>query len=426
MSGRPFEPVVIAQPVHQHAYETAVAAQEAGFLRCFFTGLYDTGRGVTRPRLRAALPRTLRERIERELRRRRHPQLDPARVVAIGRYHAVATAYRRGLGRRPGFRALELDTWAHERFDAAVGRRLARERSLRIVHGFEGSTLATFRAARRLGLVTVLDVPNAHEYSLRAILEEGGRADSFDSARVREERQLADYVLAPSGFVVSCLREHGVPGERIVEIPFGVDPARFAPGANGRRDRSFRALFVGRIGRRKGVRYLLEAWRRLALPEAELVLIGVPDAAGRALLREYAGGHRWIGALPNHEVHRWFQESDVFVLPSLSEGSAYVSYEAMASGLPLVTTPSSGTVARDGIDGFVVADRDVDALCERIAFLHEHPDARREMGSRARALIEARYTWRHYRRRVAAAYRAILAGRPVQPAVDSIEGDASG
>jgi glycosyltransferase involved in cell wall biosynthesis len=83
----------------------------------------------------------------------------------------------------------------------------------------------------------------------------------------------------------------------------------------------------------------------------------------------------------------------------------------MASGLPIVTTPSSGSVARDGLDGFVVPPRDVDALVERLRYLHEHPGERRAMGGRARDLMAAHYTWHHYRERVAGAYREILGAR---------------
>jgi alpha-maltose-1-phosphate synthase len=211
--------------------------------------------------------------------------------------------------------------------------------------------------------------------------------------------------------VAACLEGAGVPADRILRLPYGVDPDLFRPAPAARPDRPFRALFVGQIGNRKGVRYLLEAWRRLALPDAELLLIGTPGRAGRQLLAEYRDGCRWLGGLPASELSRWYQSSDVFVFPSLAEGSARVTYEAMASGLPLVVTPNSGSVVRDGIDGFVVPARDVDSLCERLRQLHADADARREMGARGRDLIERRYTWRHYHRRLAAAYRALLGGQ---------------
>jgi glycosyltransferase involved in cell wall biosynthesis len=78
-----------------------------------------------------------------------------------------------------------------------------------------------------------------------------------------------------------------------------------------------------------------------------------------------------------------------------------------------VVTPNSGSVVRDGVDGFVVPARDVEAICERVRHLHADPEGRRAMGAKGRALIEASYTWRHYHQRLAAAYRAVLGGRPI-------------
>jgi glycosyltransferase involved in cell wall biosynthesis len=394
--------LLVSQPVHQHAYETAVAAQGAGYLRWFATGLYDTGRGLADPRLRAWLPAGARRRLERDLRRRHHPELDPGRVLTIPRYHLLATGLRRSIGRLGQLRRLDLETWAHHRFDAELGARLGRLPGIEVVHAFEGTALATFRAARSAGKRTILDVPSAHE---RFMAVEGRQAQQ----RVVQERQLADVLLAPSDYVVTCLVEAGVPEHRIRKIPYGVDPGTFRRAAP-RTDELFRAVFVGRIGRRKGVADLLEAWRRLGLEQAELLLVGEADEEGRRLLRRYQGLYRFVGPHPKHEVHRFFAQSDVFVFPSLAEGSAYVTYEALASELPVVTTPNSGSVARDGVDGFLVPARDVDAIAERLALLHADPALRRRMGANGRQLIERQYTWRHYHERVSQVHRGLLDG----------------
>jgi glycosyltransferase involved in cell wall biosynthesis len=397
--------VLVSQPVHQHAYETAVAAQDGGYLRWFATGLYDTGRGLADPRLRRWLPARTRRRVERELRRRRHPELDPARVLTIPRYHLMATGFRRSLGRLARLRGLDLDTWAHHQFDDELGKRIAELPGIEVVHAFEGSALATFRAARRAGKKTILDVPSAHERFM-------GVEGKCLQPQIAEERLLADLLLAPSDYVVTCLTEAGVPQHRIRKIPYGVDPGTFQLDAGLRTDGLFRAVFVGRIGRRKGVSYLLEAWRRLALPHAELLLVGEADEEGRRLLQRYEGLYRFVGPHPKHEVHRFFQQSDVFVFPSLAEGSAYVTYEALASELPIITTPNSGSVARDGVDGFLIPAEDVDAIAERLALLHAEPALRQRMGAQGRELIEREYTWRHYRERVGHVYRRMLAGGP--------------
>ena len=403
--------VLVSHPVHQHAYETAVAASQAGLLECFVTGLYWTGTGLGDPRCWRWLPSGVARSIERELRRRHHPRLAPGEVRAIARYHAPATLLRRSLRGLPGMRDLDLDRWATKGFDRAVARMVRRLDQVGLVHTFEGGASRTLRAARQSGLRTVLDVPSAHERFVE--VGPGGRAGDARGPEVARERELADLLLAPSDFVVSSLREAGVPDGKVVKLPYGVDPAAFRPLPERAEGGPFRALFVGQIGLRKGVHHLLEAWRRLGLADAELVLVGRPDRAGRRLLARYEGTCRWVSALPKHEVNWWFQHSDVFVFPSLAEGSAYVTYEAMSSGLPLVTTPNSGSVARDGLDGYLVPAGDVDAICDKLQRLYDDPDRRRAMGASARARIQDRYTWSHYHRRLAAAYRALLAGRPV-------------
>jgi glycosyltransferase involved in cell wall biosynthesis len=399
--------VLVSHPVHQHAYETAVAAQKAGALRAFVTGIYFTGRGATSPRFLGRLPSPLEAKVTRELTRRWHPELDPALVHTIPPYHGLATCVRRLAEHAAPFRRLQLDTWADLQFDKAVGRLLERFAGLQLVHAFEGSALETFRSARRLGLATVLDVASAHE-RYRAVLGESAPRGSL--WRIRAERDLADVIFAPSDYAIECLLEHGVAAEKILKLPYGVDHLRFSPAGRSRNDEDpFRVLYVGSIGIRKGLRYLLEAWRTLGLANAELILIGQPDDAGREILREFRGHYYWHGESPKYAVDQWFKKSDVFVLPSLSDSWGLVVTEAMATGLPVVTTLTTGAPVRDGIDGFVVPPGDASALADRIKFLYEHPDARRDMGLRGRELVARAYTWTHYRARITSAYRSILA-----------------
>jgi glycosyltransferase involved in cell wall biosynthesis len=162
------------------------------------------------------------------------------------------------------------------------------------------------------------------------------------------------------------------------------------------------------------VRYLLEAWRRLGLRDAELVLIGQPDQGGREILREFQGLYEWRGAVPKYAVEECFKSGDVLVLPSLSDSWGLVVTEAMACGIPAIVTANTGAPVRDEVDGFVVAPGDSAELEERILFLYEHASIRKEMGVRAREHVVRAYTWGHYRAGIANAYNAILSGNTVQ------------
>lgn len=401
----PAKPVVIAHPGRQHVYETVVAAQEGDLLQAFATGVYLGGQtplSATVARARSAAPRS---RLLRAAGNRSHPEIDHERVVSFLSYGLLARAVR---GLPAG---AQLERFVEWHCDAAIARWLTSlETAPRIVHGFEGGSLSTLRTARGLGATTVLDVPNAHEYVIAALNEEGDETNLRRvTERVQSERELAHILLAPSDFVVRCLTENGIARERIALVPYGVDPSGFAPKPRPTGG-TFRVLFVGAVGLRKGIQYLLEAWSALNLPAAELLIVGGASAAGQRLLEKHTGAIRWLGQVARAEVHACFVASDVFAFPSLAEGSALVTYEAMATGLPVITTPNSGSVIRNGIDGLIVPPRDSQALAERMLLLHRDPDLRRELGLRARQTILEGYTWEHYRQRVRSVYDGVLRG----------------
>ena len=77
-------------------------------------------------------------------------------------------------------------------------------------------------------------------------------------------------------------------------------------------------------------------------------------------------GPTYLGAIPRNQVQQEFRRADLFVLPTLAEGMALSALEAMASGLPVITTPQCGSVIRDGIEGFLVPIRDAEALADCI------------------------------------------------------------
>jgi len=114
--------------------------------------------------------------------------------------------------------------------------------------------------------------------------------------------------------------------------------------------------------------------------------------------------------VPHAEVQRLFQSADLFVYPSLHEGSALAIFEAMASGLPVITTENAGSMMRDGIDGYLVPLRDPDAIAQRIVELYRDPARRRALAMNARQRAE-QFTWGHYRERLGSVLDALIAGR---------------
>ena len=103
--------------------------------------------------------------------------------------------------------------------------------------------------------------------------------------------------------------------------------------------------------------------------------------------------------VPYHQVHNLYKRADIFVYPSLHEGSALAIYEALASGLPVITTANAGSVVRDGEEGYIVPIRDLEALMDRILRLHRDREPLDSPGCKARARAEC-HIWEHYGRRL--------------------------
>jgi len=300
--------------------------------------------------------------------------------------------------------------WRNGRFDQFVAGKVQQRRP-ELVVAYDSAALRTLRAAKEVGAVCLLDQSIGHiRWGAQLLAEEAQLhpefADSMPSEvpralieRCTEEALIADHVLAASSYVRESLVAAGVAPSRIVIVPYGADTQRFRPSSQPLRS-GLRLLFVGGVTQRKGVKYLLEAVKRLGIHDLRLTLVGQVVGSGRGLA-PYREFFRHVPNVPHHEVHRYFQQADVFVYPSLHEGSAIAIYEALASGLPVITTPNSGSVVRDGVEGFVVPIRDVDALMERILLLYQHEELRRQMARSARRTAE-QFTWEAYRKRLGA------------------------
>jgi alpha-maltose-1-phosphate synthase len=353
--------------------------------------------------------------------RRRHPGIDPAKVTtwpvaellsrSIGRWGAV----QRLTSGRSGYLFVN---WA---FDRAVSRSLlARRYQPDAVYGFLGAAQHTFAACRQLGIRTLLDVPIVLS-AIETLAEERRRLSlpleqrAISQRHLRLELQNADWIIAPSAAVVESVRAAGYRGG-VSEVPFGANPDLFRPGT--KKDGHFRVVYAGRIEMRKGVHHLVQAWRDAEIP-GELLLAGsVADSEFvRQLRAQYTDTVREVGNLTDVELAQLFSGADVFAMPSLAEGSAIVTYESLAAGLPCVVTHETGSVVRDGVEGFIVPIRSPAAVAARLRQLYRDKTLRETMSAAARARAED-FAWASYHRRLMAAIQdGLTSAAPFRTAV---------
>ena len=270
--------------------------------------------------------------------------------------------------------------------------------------------LEVFERAAARGVMRLLNYPIAHHaYSSKLLWQEAALHPEFaqDLAmqiyhdpqlveRMERECELASRILVGSNFVKQSFVESGVAAEKVLVCPYGVNVQDFVADGPARKDGVFRAIWVGQVTQRKGIKYLLEAWRAVQGPGMELVIAG-HFMADPSAFAPYADLYQAAGHLDVQGLRRLYAEADVLVLPSLIEGMGLVVLQAMAAGVPvIVTTHSAGDIVRDGLDGFFVPIRDSAAIAEKLQLLRDNPELRAEMGRNASVRAQA-FTWQRFR-----------------------------
>jgi glycosyltransferase involved in cell wall biosynthesis len=398
--------VLVIHSGARHNYALPAAFAEAGMLEGFYTDVC-AGRGIGRAAEAArAVPMPKRLAAMRDrLAGRRLPALVLERTwtddLETLRHEAERRCAKDEAGR---IRALH----RHER---RRGRRLLRHGLGRATHVFnvlgEGGDLLDMARSRGLTVLADIIIALSTDAIVRREYEafpDWGPAPVDRAAAIGGGNRAADHLLrttdvhvCPSPFVADDLVANwGVDRGATRIVPYAISDTWFSltprpvPG---------RVLFVGSADRRKGIHYLamaadgLRARRR----RYEFRVAGgvAPEVSDKPLCRPLS----FLGRVPRASVANEFATADVLVLPTLAEGSASVTYEALAAGVPVITTKAAGSVVRHDVDGLIVPERDPDALATAIEDIVEDRGRRDAMAAAARAHAPE-YSWSRYGERL--------------------------
>ena len=400
--------VLITHPGRQHSHQAAVALEQAGMLAGYWSGVPAVAAQARR------LPSWLRRRFERYA----PVPLDPRRL----RWFPATPALRRlGDALLPHGGAARVDLLACRLFDRWAAAGLARAGADAVI-ACEISALATFRAARRLGIATILDAPSLHHDAqdrLHGTTDPPGLHRRITRIKYREIA-LADQVLTVSGLARDTYLAAGVPSSRVHAVTLGADLELFtpalaaaAPAGHGGED-GFRFLFCGATIRRKGFDLLLAAFDRVAgeAPAARLRVVGPRgDAAG--LLDGRTGERITVaGPLGQPALAEELRRADCLVLPSRNDSYGMVVAEALACGLPVLISEMVGAkeLVASGSNGWIVPAGDAAALAERMAWCVRHRETVRGMREECRRSAAAA-TWPAYHHRLAELLRSLVPER---------------
>ena len=404
--------VLLVHPTgNTNVRQAALALVEARMLAAFHTTIAWRPGGL--------LDRVLPDGLRRELARRSYPNM-PSELVRSHPWRELV----RMVAIRRGWKSLiehETGRFSLDAVSRALERGVADEvRSgsgpgLDAVYAYDACALDVFEEAKRRCIRRIFDQPTGYYRVALEIAEEerelkpewastlAGIRDSAEKfARKDREIGLADAIVVASSFTAETLKAYpGTISAAVHTIPYGAPPVGGARVVT-RRGEPLSVLFVGQMGHRKGLGYLLDAMDSLdhAGVAAKLTLLGRPLTVPPVLKAAFER-HRWIESAPHDEVLRLMREHDVLVFPTLFDGFGLVMLEAMAQGTVVIATPNSAApdILEDGRDGFIVPIRSADAIAGRLTQLAENRDLLAAMSEAARQTA-ARRTWDEYRRRL--------------------------
>lgn len=256
-----------------------------------------------------------------------------------------------------------------------------------IIHTWPAAAVETLKAAKKAGIPTVVERPNAHtRFAFETVAREFERLGvvlppedeySFKPDLLKkeeEEYRQADYILCPSDFVVHTFLEQGLPKEKLVRHIYGYDEKVFFPH-HQERDPSagLNLLFVGVCAVRKGVHFALEAW--LNSPACREGTFRIAGGFLPAYADRLSGmlSHPSVQVLGHRDdVPELMRQSDILVLPSIEEGFGLVVAEAMGSGCVPLISEACTDICKHMVNGLVHPVGDVDTLMKQITSLHEN------------------------------------------------------
>lgn len=397
--------VIVANPGSHHLWRTALALQKAGFLKYYLTSILYRENKFPYFFIKL-LPSKIKNKLREKFKNRSYEELDARRVKTFGFYEWLYALTKFLKNHNLSFYFIEK---RNTRISKKAG--VISQQGGVLWSGMDSSEMA-FAAAKKKGVICVLDQFIGHPLNLNKILEEEIQLhphlknvckDIIPKERVKKilkEMEMADYIVAGSEFAHDTLKEHNIPKQKIETIPYGVDTAHFTPGT--RRfayGDTINLLFVGNISVRKGCHYLLEAVKQLKKEGVKLKLVMIGTMEDKFFREKYGEYFEWISWANRNELPTYFQRADIYVYPSLFEGSALSIYEALASGLPVITTPNSGSIVENNKEGFIVPIRDVAAIKEKMRLLYDNPPMLHTMSLAARKKTEI-YTWDTYQEEV--------------------------
>lgn len=277
-----------------------------------------------------------------------------------------------------------------------------------IYMGLSGSSYQPGLKAKKKGIKYICDRGSSHiKYQSTVLKEEydlwGVPFSGVDKRMIEREQQEydeADKITVPSAFVYDSFVSEGIDASKLKLLPYGVNLENFNK-TNAPSEDSFDILFVGGMSLRKGIQYLTQAFIKMEHPKKTLTFAG---SVSKELIEILSKNRIWsediklLGHVPHTELKHIMSKSHVLVLPSIEEGLAMVMAQAMACGCPVIASKNTGAsdLYQNNIEGFIIENRGVEELTEKLQILASDKSLRKKMSLSAQKKVKSLGGWHSY------------------------------
>jgi glycosyltransferase involved in cell wall biosynthesis len=279
----------------------------------------------------------------------------------------------------------------------------------RVFIGWSGMSLHSIRAAKKKGMITILERGSSHILYQDRILQEEyrrfGKAFSVHPYVIKkelQEYQEADFISIPSTFVKNTFLEEGIDENKLFVNVYGAgDGFRLVEKAAVTDEEKFRIIYLGRLSIQKGLIYLFEALRSLSIPESkfEVWFIGGIDDEFKPYCEQFRRANwTFFGHLDHNALPEYLAKGSVGVFPSIQDGFGMVILQMLAAGLPVIATRNTGgpDVIENEKNGFIIPIRSNESIREKLEYLFLRRDILRSMSVAGREVINQDFSWNSY------------------------------
>lgn len=270
-----------------------------------------------------------------------------------------------------------------------------------VAYLWPGCSLNVFKQLKEKHKRIIVECVNCHQQVAKDILDkessllEGVQTHAISQQDIEDEAaklKLADFVFSPSSQVTASLIKMNVDKHKIIETSYGLDASDLIDKEKSDvvedENSAFTALFVGSVIPRKGIHLLLDYWEKAGV-KGKLKIIGKIEPSAEIIVNRYRHNTSIEFISFTNDLASHYKNADIFILPSLEEGSPLVTYLAIGAGLPCLVSPMAGDgVIRHNIDGYIISAHNKDMWVNAIQKLASDGSLRLKFAKASRQRAE--------------------------------------